>query len=402
MPVEKINWFCFILIYLCIYFISLYWSVVLIRVLSFKKSKPYKFNFALFLIMILLLCIGFVFVYSASFYSAELTYGNKFFFLNKQLFGFFVGLIFYFLFSFFDYHKFEKLKYYLIVFSFILLALVFVPGVGLTNYGATRWIDLKFITFQPSEIAKFTFIIFTASVLSKKAERVKSFKGILLVLIVGILNCLLIIMEPNMSITICMAALMVVMLFLGGAKLKHFLLMIVPALLVVVLLIIVEPYRLRRLVAFIDPFASSKEEGFQLVQSILGISLGGAFGEGVFRSRQKYLFLPFAESDFIFSIIAEETGFIGSFIVILLFMFLFLMIIKISKRAPDRFGSLLSAGIASLILIQVFLNIAVVSGLVPPTGLPLPFISAGSTSIMIFMSMLGVVQNVHRQSTKIL
>ena len=374
----------------------------MIRVLSFKKSKPYKFNFALFLIMILLLCIGFVFVYSASFYSAELTYGNKFFFLNKQLFGFFVGLIFYFLFSFFDYHKFEKLKYYLIVFSFILLALVFVPGVGLTNYGATRWIDLKFITFQPSEIAKFTFIIFTASVLSKKAERVKSFKGILLVLIVGILNCLLIIMEPNMSITICMAALMVVMLFLGGAKLKHFLLMIVPALLVVVLLIIVEPYRLRRLVAFIDPFASSKEEGFQLVQSILGISLGGAFGEGVFRSRQKYLFLPFAESDFIFSIIAEEIGFIGSFIVILLFMFLFLMIIKISKRAPDRFGSLLSAGIASLILIQVFLNIAVVSGLVPPTGLPLPFISAGSTSIMIFMSMLGVVQNVHRQSIKIL
>ena len=203
-----------------------------------------------------------------------------------------------------------------------------------------------------------------------------------------------------MSITICIACLMIVMLFLGGARAKHFLLMIVPAVAIVVLLIILEPYRLRRLVAFVDPFASSKGEGFQLVQSILGISLGGAFGVGIFNSRQKYLFLPFAESDFIFSIIAEETGFVGSFLVLLLFIMLFLCIIKISRNSIDRFGSLLSAGIGSLILIQVLLNIAVVTGLVPPTGLPLPFISAGSTSIMIFMSMLGVVQNVHRQSVK--
>ena len=370
------------------------------KILSFKKTKCYKFNFVLFFLMFSLLGIGFVFVYSASFYSANLSYGNKFFFLNKQIFGFLVGLIFYFLFSFFDYHKFEKLNYFFVIFSFVLLVLVFVPGVGLTNYGATRWIDLKFITFQPSEIAKFAFIVFSASVLSKKTEQVKSFKGILSVLIVGVLYCALIILEPNMSITICMAALMLVMLFLGGTKLKYFLLMILPAIAIVILLIIVEPYRLRRLVAFVDPFASSKEEGFQLVQSILGISLGGIFGEGIFNSRQKYLFLPFAESDFIFSIIAEETGFVGSIFVILLFVLLFLIIIKISKRAPDKFGFLLSSGIASLILIQVFLNIAVVSGLVPPTGLPLPFISAGSTSIMIFMSMLGVVQNIHRQSVK--
>jgi cell division protein FtsW len=154
------------------------------------------------------------------------------------------------------------------------------------------------------------------------------------------------------------------------------------------------------LVAFVDPFASSKGEGFQLVQSLLGISLGGMFGVGVFRSRQKYLFLPFSESDFIFSIIAEETGFVGSMFVVLMFVFLFLVIIKISKNAPDRFGCLLSAGVASLILIQVLLNVAVVSGLVPPTGLPLPFISAGSTSIMIFMAMLGVVQNVDRRGVK--
>lgn len=348
------------------------------------------------------LILGCLFVYSASFYSAEITYGVKFFFLKKQLFGIAVGFVLYIIFSFFDYHKLEKLKWFFLVLSFILLALVFVPGIGLTNYGATRWINLRVITFQPSEIAKFAFIVFSASILSKRDETVKSFKGILPVLLVGVAYCLLIILEPNMSITICMACLMIVMLFIGGARAKHFLLMILPAIAVVVLLIIAEPYRLRRIIAFVDPFASSKGEGFQLVQSILGIALGGVFGAGLFKSRQKYLFLPFSESDFIFSIIAEETGFVGAVLILAMFIFMFILIIKISKNAPDRFGCLLSAGIGSLILIQVLLNIAVVTGIVPPTGLPLPFISAGSTSIMVFMGCLGVVQNVQRQSVECL
>lgn len=369
------------------------------KILNISLIKKRKFSFWLTFFMLILLVLGVVFVYSASFYSAKISYNDKYFFLKKQLFGIGVGFVFYLFFSFFDYHKLSKLKYVFLVVSYILLALVFVPGIGLTNYGATRWINLKVLTFQPSEIAKFAFIIFSASILSKSEDNVKSFKGILPILIVGVIYCALIIMEPNMSITICMASLMVVMLFIGGAKLKHFLLMIVPATILVVILILIEPYRLRRLTAFVDPFASSKGEGFQLVQSILGISLGGAFGTGIFKSRQKFLFLPFSESDFIFSIIAEEIGFMGSLAVILLFIFLFLIIIKISRSAKDKFGCLLSAGIGSLIVIQVLLNIAVVTGLVPPTGLPLPFISAGSTSIMIFMAMLGVVQNVHKQSS---
>lgn len=361
-------------------------------------KRKHKFNFALFFLMLLLAIIGCIFVYSASCYSAEITYSDKFFFLKKQLFGIGIGLVCYIFFSLLNYNLLQKVKWVVFAISIVLLALVFVPGIGLTNYGATRWINLRFITFQPSEIAKLAFIILSASLLSKSAEKVKSFRGILLILFIGAIYCVLIILEPNMSITICMALLVVVMLFLGGARLKHFALLVVPAIAVVVLLIVAEPYRMKRLVAFLDPFASSKGEGFQLVQSLLGISLGGFFGTGLFSSRQKYLFLPFAESDFIFSIIAEEVGFVGCLALILLFFLLFVCIIRVAKNAKDKFGFLLAAGIGSLILIQVLLNIAVVTGLVPPTGLPLPFISAGSTSIMIFMSMIGIVQNIHKNS----
>ncbi len=368
------------------------------KILPLVLTKKHRFNFALFYLMLILSVLGCVFVYSASFYSAGLTYGDKFFFFKKQIFGVAVGLACYVFFSFFNYHLLEKIKWVIVAVSIILLALVFVPGIGLTNYGATRWINLRFITFQPSEIAKLAFIIFSASLLSKSSEKIKTFKGMHQILVVGGIFCMLIILEPNMSITMCMALLVVAMLFVGGARFKHFAILAVPAVLLVVGLILIEPYRLKRLIAFSDPFASSKNEGFQLVQSLLGISLGGAFGSGIFNSRQKYLFLPFAESDFIFTIIAEETGFVGACFVLTLFVLLFVCIIKVAKNAPDKFGCLLSSGIGILILIQVFLNIAVVTGLVPPTGLPLPFISAGSTSIMIFMSMIGIVQNIHRQS----
>ena len=370
------------------------------NVLITKFRKKHTFNFALFLLMILLVLIGLVFVFSASSYSSQISYGDKFFFFKKQIFGIVIGFFCYLFFSFFSYKKLEKLKWVIVILSLLLLSLVFVPGVGVTNYGATRWISLKIITFQPSEIAKFSFIIFASSVLSKSSEKIKSFAGLLLVLFVGGLFCVLIILEPNMSITMCMAMLVLVMLFVGGMKAKHFFILLVPAICLVVVLVLIEPYRLKRLVAFVDPFASKQGEGFQLVESILGISLGGMFGSGVFKSRQKYLFLPFAESDFIFSIIAEEVGFVGSCVLILIFVFLFFVIMKVAKNSIDKFGCLLCTGIGSLIMIQVLLNIAVVTGLVPPTGLPLPFISAGSTSIMIFMSMLGIVQNVHRQSVR--
>lgn len=368
------------------------------KLIALRQTKKHKFNLALFLLMIFLSAIGCLFVYSASSYGAKITYGDECFFLKKQLMGVAVGLVCYVFFSLLNYHFLKKVGWYLFAISVVLLALVFVPGIGLTNYGATRWINLRFITFQPSEIAKFSFIILSANLLAKSAEKVKSFKGILPILLIGATYCVLIILEPNMSITICMALLVVVMLLMGGAKFKHFAMLSVPAAIMVVVLILIEPYRLKRLIAFIDPFAAKQDEGFQLVQSLLGISLGGMFGSGIFNSRQKYLFLPFSESDFIFSIIAEETGFAGAMFLIFVFVLLFLCIMKVARHSPDKFGFLLAAGIGSLIIIQVMLNVAVVTGLVPPTGLPLPFISSGSTSLMVFMGALGIVQNIHKNS----
>ena len=366
--------------------------------LKVKKEKKWRIDFLLLFSVILLVAFGVLMVYSASFYSAQLTYGDPMFFMKKQLVGAIIGLASMIILYFIDYRFLKKLKWISLIVSLVLLLLVFVPSIGVKVYGARRWINLGFFTFQPSEIAKFGFIIFASSSLAKMQRQVKSFKGILPTLIAGGIICCLIILEPNMSITICVGVTMITMLFVGGARFKHFCFLAIPIALLVPLLIILEPYRLRRLVAFLDPFASASSEGFQLVQSLYAVGSGGLFGVGLFNSRQKYLFLPFAESDFIFSIIAEEFGFVGSCVLILVFGIVIARGIIIAMKAPTRFGSYLASGITTIIAVQLVVNIAVVTGSIPPTGLPLPFISAGSTSLVMFMSAIGVLLNIDKQS----
>ena len=363
-----------------------------------KKQKGIRIDFLLVFCVLFLVGFGILMVYSASFYQAELTYSNKFFFMKKQIIGAFIGLAGMIAMYFVDYEKLKKLKWVSIVLSAVFLVLVFIPHIGVRVYGAKRWINVGFFTLQPSEIAKFGFVLFAASSLAKANREVKSFKGILPTILAGCLMCLLIIMEPNMSITICVGVTMISMLFVGGASLKHFLLMLIPIVLLVPVLIIIEPYRLRRLIAFLDPFASAGSEGFQLVQSLYGISSGGLFGVGLFNSRQKYLFLPFSESDFIFSIIAEEFGLVGCFVIMAIFLVIVIRGMKISLNAPTRFGTYLASGIVSVIAVQMLVNIAVVSGSIPPTGVPLPFISAGSTSLVVFMSAIGILLNIDKQT----
>ena len=369
-----------------------------------KKSRKI-FDFSPRSIIVLacvlfLVVFGCIMVYSATYYSSGLNGGNKYSYLIKQIIGVLVGsagLVFFWL---FDYQKLKKFKWWAVIISVVLLLLVFVPFIGIENYGARRWIGAFGFSFQPSEIAKFALVLFCACHLSDNYSKVKSFKTLLPVLGVGGLFCVLIILEPNMSITMCVAITLVIMLFVGGISAKHFSLLAVPGVMAVPALIFLEPYRVKRLMAFLDPWASPKAEGFQLIQSLYSLGSGGWFGVGLFNSRQKYLFLPFCESDFIFSIIGEEFGYIGSLGILGVFALLISMLVKISLNAKDRFGSLLVIGIASVIATQVLINVAVVTGSIPPTGLPLPFISAGSTSLVVFMSAIGVALNVERQSRR--
>ena len=364
-----------------------------------KQKLNLKIDYILLFACLILVVFGVFMVHSASSVSAELRYGNEYFFVKKQIIGAVIGLICCIGLYFVDYHFLHKIKWVALVVSVIMLALVFVPKIGVENYGAKRWLNLGITTIQPSEIAKFAFIIFSASVLSKNYNKVKTLKGIIPVVFAGCLICGLIIMEPNMSITMCVGLTMIVMLFVGGVSVKHFLLFAIPAMALVPLLIVIEPYRLKRLVAFLDPWSSAQGEGFQLVESLYSLGAGGFFGVGYGNSRQKYLFLPFAESDFIFSIIGEELGFIGCLFVIIMFLIIIIHAIKIALRATDRFGCLLASGIATVIAVQFIINVAVVTGSIPPTGLPLPFISAGSTSLVVFMSAIGILLNINRQSS---
>ena len=363
-----------------------------------KKKFKLQVDWLLFFATLTLVIFGVFMVHSASSDSAELHYKDEYFFVTKQIVGAVIGLVCCIVLYFVDYHFLHKIKWVVLIGSIILLALVFVPKIGVENYGAKRWLNLGVTTIQPSEIAKFGFVIFAASTLSKNYNKVKTFKGILPVIIAGVVICGLIIIEPNMSITMCVGITLVAMLFVGGISFKHFLMLAIPAICLVPLLIVIEPYRLKRLVAFLDPWSSAQGEGFQLVESLYSLGAGGFFGVGYGNSRQKYLFLPFAESDFIFSIIGEELGFAGCLFVIIVFVIIVVQAIKIALRAKDRFGCLLASGIASVIAVQVIINIAVVTGSIPPTGLPLPFISAGSTSLVVFMSAIGILLNINKNS----
>ncbi len=354
-------------------------------------------------IVIIVTCLtafGCMMVYSASCYSAAYHYGNEYFFLYKQIFGIVIGLALMIGLSFFDYHKLKKYKWLFVIITLVLLVLVFIPGIGTESYGAKRWVSLLGISLQPSEVAKFALVIFLAAYLSDNHDKIKSFRSLLIPLGVAGVICLLVILEPSMSVTMCLGFITLFMLIVGGISKKHAIMLSVPAALSVPALIAAEPYRLKRLFAFINPWASPQGEGFQLIQSLYSLGSGGWFGVGLFNSRQKYLFLPFAESDFIFSVIGEEFGLVGCLLLMAVFLALIMLLVKIALNAPDRFGTLLASGIAFIIAIQTILNIAVVTGSIPPTGLPLPFISSGGTSVMMFMAGIGICLNILRLSKK--
>lgn len=338
---------------------------------------------------IILSLIGTAFIYSASRYSAFVESADAFFYVKKQAIALAIGLFTMFAVRVFDVEKLKRAKYPVMILSLVLLALVFVPKLGVESYGAKRWLNLGFFTIQPSEYAKFGFVIFAAAVCA--ADDVNNTKTLLKVLFFGVFSCILIILEPNMSITVCLGAVMAVMLYASGLKTKKFLAVISPAVLAIPALIIAEPYRMKRLLAFLNPWENPKGEGYQLIQSYYALGNGGFFGLGYLNGRQKYLFLPFAESDFVLSVIGEETGFFGIVVLAAIFCAYVFAGVKIAINAKTRFKSYLATGITAVVAVQALINFAVVSGAIPPTGLPLPFVSAGGSSLVAFMTFSGVL-----------
>ncbi len=345
---------------------------------------------------IILSLFGIIMIYSASSYSAYINYGDTYFYVKKQAFAFVIGVGLMILSANMNLEILRKSATIIYFFSVIILILVLIPGIGVSSYGATRWINLGFITFQPSELSKFGLMIFLSTYLSKNPPY--NMKKLIVPILTSILVCVLVMVEPNMSITMCIALSFINLLYVAGMPKKWLIGLFLVGAIMLPMLIILEPYRMKRLMAFLNPWENPKGEGYQLLQSYYALGGGGLFGVGLFNSRQKYLFLPFAESDFIFSIIGEELGLVGVIILLSIFASLIFSGIIIAKRAKNNYHSLLASGLVGIIAIQTLINVAVVTGSIPPTGLPLPYISAGGTSLMVFMFVSGILVNINKRT----
>ena len=343
---------------------------------SFSSFLNNPIDFTLIITILVLLTIGLVMVLSASSPTALAESGNSYRDFSKQLLFAVLGILAMLFISKIDYRFYQKFYKHAWILALVLLALVLI--VGRSVNGAKRWIYVtESLSVQPSEIVKFLMIIFYAGILTKNRDELpKYLKGftkhiLLLAPIIGLL-----IIEPHFSASVVIIGICSIMMIVAGCKFWHFLAtgggIGVPA---IIALIVTSPYRLQRVVTFLDPWKDATDTGWQVIQSLYAIGSGGLFGAGLGDSKQKYLYIPEPENDFIFSILGEELGFIGCVVVIILFAILIWRGVLIAMKAPDMFGSLLAVGITSLIAIQVIINIAVVTSSMPATGMPLPFFS---------------------------
>lgn len=349
--------------------------------------------------IIILLLFGLVMVFSASSANARDDLGDSYYYLKNQGVMAAVGLVAMFIISKIDYHFWGKYANLMFVGTILILLAVLV--VGTESQGAKRWLGIGPASFQPSEMAKITMIIFMAFKLSlDKGKLKRSGKEVLTYVgIIGVV-CLLILLEKHLSGTVVMFLICAFMLIIAGLPKKYMLLGGLGGFAAVILAIIIEPYRMKRLYTFFDPFKYKMEEGWQIVQSLYAIGSGGLFGLGLGRSRQKYMYIPEPQNDFIFSIICEELGLIGAICVLILFAVFIYRGINIALRAPDAFGRYLAFGITSLVGIQVVINIAVVTSVMPVTGMQLPLFSAGGSSLIFLLAGMGILLNVSRQGKK--
>lgn len=358
-------------------------------------------DYSILFITLAIIAYGLLMVFSASYYKAQSSalynYDGLYLF-KRQAVGAVLGTIAMIVFAVIDYHNLLKWKYAFLLVAIILLALVFEPHIGITRNGATRWVKIGPVQLQPAEIAKFSLVVFTSATIYVNRKRMDRIRyGIFPNLFVLIVLCALLYFQPNYSSIIMLCILVFIMMYVGGARRLHLAIIAGVVGAAGLFLLLQEPYRVKRIVTFSDPWQYADGGGHQVIQSLYGIGAGGFAGQGLGNSRQKFLWLPYGESDFIFAITAEEFGFLGSVLLITLFALLVYRGMSAASRAPDIFGTMLASGIASLIGIQTVMNIAVATASMPATGVPMPLFSYGSSSLVIFMAMIGVLLNISRQ-----
>ncbi|KGA97012.1 stage V sporulation protein E [Alkalihalobacillus alcalophilus ATCC 27647 = CGMCC 1.3604] len=361
-----------------------------------QKRAP---DYILLILILSLLVIGMIMVYSASAAWATYRFDDSFFFLKRQLFFAGLGIFAMFFIMNIDYWTWKSLAKMMVIVCFILLIIVLIPGVGLVRGGAQSWLGVGAFSIQPSEFMKMAMIVFLAKFLSENQKHITSFKkGLVPSLSIVMLAFGMIMMQPDLGTGAVMVGTSVVMIFVVGARISHFVMLGLIGLAGFAGLIISAPYRIKRITSFLDPWEDPLGSGFQIIQSLYAIGPGGLMGMGLGESRQKYFYLPEPQTDFIFAILAEELGFIGGVIVLLLFAFVFWRGIRIALEAQDLFGSLLAIGIISMVAIQVMINVGVVTGLIPVTGITLPLLSYGGSSLTLMLVSLGVLLNISKHS----
>ncbi|MBI2218630.1 MAG: putative lipid II flippase FtsW [Candidatus Rokubacteria bacterium] len=348
---------------------------------------------------LLLMSVGVIMVYSASAIVAAERFGDPYFFLKKQGFWAVLGCAALWAALRVDYRKVEQWKVPLLVATGVLLVLVLVPPFGQSINGTRRWLRLGPVSFQPAELAKLALVVFLAGFLARRRETLPDFRrGFLPPLGVAGVFSLLVVAQPDLGNAVTLLALTFALLFLAGSRVRHLSVVLLAALPLIVVAILAAPYRVRRVMAFVDPWQDPRGSGFQIIQSWLALGAGGPFGRGLGESRQKLFYLPEAHTDFIFAILGEELGLAGALAVVALFVVLVWRGLRIGLRAPDPFGAYLALGITVLLATQTVVNLGVVTGLLPTKGLPLPFISFGGSALVMTMLGTGVLLNISQHA----
>jgi len=352
-------------------------------------------------IVAIVLALGLIMLYSASVAVGFERFGDSAFFIKRQAVALMIGLGALFVAYRIDYRILQQWSLLMLAGSILLLILVLIPGIGAAGQGAQRWFDLGPLSFQPSELVKLTLILYMAAWMSERGEQViqDAKTGLLPFVLLMVVLGFLMLQQPDLGSFLIIAAIGGVLFFVGGADPRHIASLIAASVVMVGVVIKAAPYRLDRIFAFLNPAADPQGAGYHITQALLAVGSGGLFGLGLGHSRQKFFYLPEVVGDSLFAVIAEELGFFFSVAVIVAFVFFFIRGIVIGRRAPDAFGKLVAVGIATWITAQAFVNIGAMLNVLPLTGLPLPLMSYGGSSLIITLAAIGILLNISKQRT---